>query len=131
MSSLPIWQHFFLFPNATSYSFFNFRSKLYSVCRMQRVLNILQRARLSRLGSFPPPSPSASFPLFISSVSPTPIMYVLQESPFASVFNHRLNMELDLRSLFGLLCTAVLIGWGPATPPPAFGLIYEGSIGQP
>ncbi len=23
---------------------------------------------------------------------------------------HRLNMELDLRSLFGLLCTAVLIG---------------------
>jgi hypothetical protein len=24
--------------------------------------------------------------------------------------NHRLNMELDLQSLFGLLCTAVLIG---------------------
>jgi hypothetical protein len=23
--------------------------------------------------------------------------------------NHRLNMELDLQSLFGLLCTAVLI----------------------
>jgi hypothetical protein len=23
---------------------------------------------------------------------------------------HRLNMELDLQSLFGLLCTAVLIG---------------------
>ncbi len=30
---------------------------------------------------------------------------------------HRLNMELDLRSLFGLLCTTVLIGWDPATPP--------------
>ncbi len=28
-----------------------------------------------------------------------------------------LNMELDLQSLFGLLCTAVLIGWDPATPP--------------
>ncbi len=24
--------------------------------------------------------------------------------------NHRLNMELDLQSFFGLLCTAVLIG---------------------
>ncbi len=24
--------------------------------------------------------------------------------------DHRLNMELDLQSLFGLLCTAVLIG---------------------
>jgi hypothetical protein len=32
---------------------------------------------------------------------------------------HRLHMELDLRSLFGLhvLCTAVLIGWGPRNPP--------------
>jgi hypothetical protein len=26
-------------------------------------------------------------------------------------------MELDLQSLFGLLCTAVLIGCDPATPP--------------
>ncbi len=31
---------------------------------------------------------------------------------------HRFNMELDLQSLFGLLCTAVLIGWDPAIPPP-------------
>jgi hypothetical protein len=31
---------------------------------------------------------------------------------------HMLNMELDLQSLFGLLCTAVLIGWNPASPPP-------------
>jgi hypothetical protein len=30
----------------------------------------------------------------------------------------RLNMELDLHSLFVLLYTAVLIGWDPATPPP-------------
>ncbi len=45
---------------------------------------------------------------------------------------HSLNMELDLQSLFGLLCTAILIGWDPAVPPllPAFGLIYEGAIGQ-
>ncbi len=40
---------------------------------------------------------------------------------------------LDLQSLFGLLCTAALIGLDPATSPlpPAFGLIYEGAIGQP
>jgi hypothetical protein len=31
--------------------------------------------------------------------------------------SHRLNMDLDLQSLFGLMCTAVLIGWDPATPP--------------
>ncbi len=27
-------------------------------------------------------------------------------------------MELDLQSLFEHLCTAVLIGWDPGTPPP-------------
>jgi hypothetical protein len=42
-------------------------------------------------------------------------------------------LELDLQSLFGLLCTAVLIGLDPVTTPLplAFGLIYEGAIGQP
>ncbi len=39
-------------------------------------------------------------------------------------------MELDLQSLFGLLCTAVLIGWEPEAPP-AFGHMYDGAIGQP
>ncbi len=41
-------------------------------------------------------------------------------------------MELDLQSLFGLLCTTVLIGYDLATPPPppAFGLIYEVAIGR-
>jgi hypothetical protein len=29
--------------------------------------------------------------------------------PLGEVEEHRLNMELDLQSLFGLLCTAVLI----------------------
>jgi hypothetical protein len=29
-----------------------------------------------------------------------------------------LNMELDLQSLFGLLCTAVLIVGTPQPPPP-------------
>ncbi len=47
----------------------------------------------------------------------------------------RLNMELNLQGLFGLLCIALLISWDPATlpPPPTFGLIYEyeGAIGQP
>jgi hypothetical protein len=43
----------------------------------------------------------------------------------------RLNMELVH---LGSMCTAVLIGLDPAPPPPippAFGLIYEGIIGQP
>ncbi len=43
-------------------------------------------------------------------------------------------MMLDLQSLFGFLCSAVLIGWDPATHPeaPAFGLIHKGgAIGQP
>ncbi len=40
---------------------------------------------------------------------------------------HRLNMELELQSLFGLLCTAVLIGWDPATTPlpPHLGVIGQ------
>ncbi len=31
--------------------------------------------------------------------------------------DHKSNMDLDLQSLFGLLYTALLIGWKPATPP--------------
>ncbi len=41
-------------------------------------------------------------------------------------------MELDIRSLFGLMCTAYSLAETPQLPPtPAFGLIYEGAIGQP
>jgi hypothetical protein len=40
---------------------------------------------------------------------------------------HRLNMELDFRSYLGSMSTAVLID---RDPPPAFWLIYEGTIGQ-
>ncbi len=36
---------------------------------------------------------------------------------FKYTSEHWLNMEVDLQSLFGLLCTAVLIGWDPAIPP--------------
>ncbi len=42
---------------------------------------------------------------------------------------HRLNMELDLQSLFGLhvhSCTH----WAETSHPPEFGLINEGAIGQ-
>jgi hypothetical protein len=50
--------------------------------------------------------------------------------------NHGLNMELDLQSLFGLLCTVSVqlysLAEVPQLPPtPAFGLIYESAIGQP
>jgi hypothetical protein len=47
---------------------------------------------------------------------------------------HRLNMELDLQSLFGLhvhSCTRWLRPRNPSPHPSAFGLIYEGAIGQP
>jgi hypothetical protein len=49
----------------------------------------------------------------------------------------RLNMELDLQSLFGLhvhSCSYWLRprnATTPLPPYPAFGLIYEGAIGQP
>ncbi len=41
-------------------------------------------------------------------------------------------MELYPQSLFGLLCTAYSLADNPQLPPfpPAFGLIYEGAIGQ-
>jgi hypothetical protein len=40
---------------------------------------------------------------------------------------NRINMELDLQSLFGLLCTEQLYSL-VETPSPAFGLIHEGDI---
>ncbi len=40
-------------------------------------------------------------------------------------------MELDLHSLFGLLCTLYSLDETPQLPPPAFGLIYDGAVGQP
>jgi hypothetical protein len=57
----------------------------------------------------------------------------LEATAIAHRLNHRLNMELDLQSLFGLhvhSCTHWLRPRNPL-PPPAFGLIYEGAIGQP
>ncbi len=48
--------------------------------------------------------------------------------------NHRLNMELDLHSLFGAPVysrTQWLRPASPSLPPHFVGLIYEGTIGQP
>jgi hypothetical protein len=45
-----------------------------------------------------------------------------------------LNMEFDLQSLFRLhvhSCSHWLFPRNPNLLPPAFGLIYEGAIGQP
>ncbi len=44
-----------------------------------------------------------------------------------NMLEHRINMKLDLQSLIGLLCTDET---PHLPPPPAFGLIYEGAIGQ-
>jgi hypothetical protein len=59
----------------------------------------------------------------------------LSGSPFKGSI-HRSNMELDLQSLFGLPCTGTYSSWlrprnSPPPLSPAFGLIYEGAIGQP
>jgi hypothetical protein len=51
-------------------------------------------------------------------------------------FDHRLNMEVDLQSLFVLKsrdvhsCAHWLIPLNPLYPSPALGLVYEGAIGQ-
>jgi hypothetical protein len=49
--------------------------------------------------------------------------------------DHGLNIELDLQSFFGLQVHSCN-HWlrpriHPCPPPPAFGLIFEGAIGQP
>ncbi len=48
---------------------------------------------------------------------------------------HRLNMELNLQSLYGHhVHVHVHVHWlrpRKPPPPPAFGLIYKGAIGQP
>jgi hypothetical protein len=53
---------------------------------------------------------------------------------FLMSFHNRLNIELDLQSIFWLhvhSCTHWLRPRNPPPHPPAFGLIYEGAIGQP
>jgi hypothetical protein len=73
-------------------------------------------------------SASLFFPLNPASlffpINPASLFFPLRPKPS----NHRLNMELDLQSLFGLhvSCTC----W-QRPPPRAFGLVYEGAIGQP
>ncbi len=54
-------------------------------------------------------------PTFLSSSFVSPAG---EASLSLDLHNHRLNMEQDLQSSFGLLCTAALLGWDPATPPP-------------
>ncbi len=56
-----------------------------------------------------------SFPKFTMSYKD--VVYAPAERADTLPLFHRLNMELDLQSLFGLLCTDVLMGWDPATPP--------------
>ncbi len=49
-------------------------------------------------------------------------------------WDHRLKMELDLKSLIWAPCALLYsLAETPAPPPPlpAFGFIYEGGIGQP
>ncbi len=60
--------------------------------------------------------------------------YVNMELDLRSLFGAPyVNMELDLRSLFGLRMHSCTHWLRPRNllPPPAFGIIYEGAIGQP
>jgi hypothetical protein len=74
---------------------------------MGNTLKIPLPKKLARLGHFPPASQAGRLA--------GPVFYVFAFS-----------LELDLQSLFGLLCTAVLIlAETPQLPPSPFGLIYE------
>jgi hypothetical protein len=58
-----------------------------------------------------------------------PILFCYSIGEYA---NHRLSMQLDLQSLFGLHVHSCIHCLRPRNPlPPAFGLKYEGAIGQP
>jgi hypothetical protein len=69
------------------------------------------------------------------SVFQIPLSLKLYLSPLLFMtINHRLKIELDLQSLFGFhvhICTHWLRPATATPPPPAFGRIYEGAIGQP
>ncbi len=56
-------------------------------------------------------------PLFKSLFPFDPLCYSLSLVLFLNSYTHRLIIELELQSLFGLLCAAVLVGWDPATLP--------------
>ncbi len=62
-----------------------------------------------------------------------PVNYFLGRETRSKRASQRLNMELDLQSLCGLhvlSCTHWLRSRRDPPPHPAFGLIYEGAIGQ-
>jgi hypothetical protein len=46
----------------------------------------------------------------VSSISPTKTTFHWSPNSSMDIYHHRLNMELDLQSLFWLLFTAVIIG---------------------
>ncbi len=46
-------------------------------------------------------------------------------------YRHREIRSYISKVYLGSMCTAVLIGEDPTTPPPPFGFIYKGAIGQP
>ncbi len=56
-------------------------------------------------------------------------LLLLDLSTFKKASGHRLNMELDLQSLFGhRVHSCTYCHWLRLPPPPAFGLIYEGAL---
>ncbi len=75
------------------------------------------KGELVRAILFPPPHDFKFFSDFLKSVYVFLVLGLIGMAYSLTMWirngvswTHRLNMELDLQSLFGLLCTAVLIG---------------------
>jgi len=75
------------------------------------------KGELVRAILFPPPHDFKFFSDFLKSVYVFLVLGLIGMAYSLTMWirngvswTHRLNMEVDLQSLFGLLCTAVLIG---------------------
>jgi hypothetical protein len=65
-------------------------------------------------------------------VEPSNYGSLYSECSLQPAHNHRLNVELDLQSFFWAPCAQLYsLAETPQVRNPAFGLIYEGAIGQP
>ncbi len=59
------------------------------------------------------------------------ITYVSVSSTIHFGLDNRVNMEFNLQSSFGLHLPQLYSRAKDSQPLPAFGLLYEGAIGQP
>jgi hypothetical protein len=80
------------------------------------------------------PDPAVQVRVGLVSVEHVVLAHPHHQVARRDVLNHRLlNMELDLQKFIWASCAQLYsLAETPQLPPsPAFGLIYEGAIGQP